>query len=174
MELTIDFVKELASKAEEIGRLKEQIKQKDMIISGLTAQLGQAHTCKCDSTKVITEDSSVELPKLPATSTPTVSLNDAVYTTQEVVVEPVEKVEQPKAKRKYTKRAESWNTKKTAQVVNKTQQPGGTVFKSFEPLELSKIVVEGANTSAYVPTDKRLYNDKIAAIAAGLGSSSKL
>ena len=172
MELTIDFVKELASKAEEIGRLKEQIKQKDMIISGLTAQLGQAHTCRCENTM---KDEKVEFPQLPQQADmPKVSLNDVVYTAQEVVAEPVEKVEQPKTKRKYTKRAESWTTKKTAQVVNKVQQPGGTVFKSFEPLELNKIVVEGANTSAYVPTDKRLYNDKIAAIAAGLGSSSKL
>ena len=172
MELTIDFVKELTSRAEEIGKLKEQIKQKDIIISGLTAQLGQAHTCKCENT---TKEEKVESP-LPSQQAdmPKVSLNDVVYTGQEVVAEPIEKVEQPKAKRKYTKRAESWKTKKTAQVVNKVQQPGGTVFKSFEPLELNKIVVEGANTSAYVPTDKRLFNDKIAAISAGLGSSSKL
>ena len=172
MELTIDFVKELIGRAEEIGRLKEQIKQKDMIISGLTAQLVQAHTCKCGNTP---KEEKVESPQiLQQADTPRVPLNDVVYTEQEVVAEPVEKVEQPKVKRKYTKRAESWNTKKTAQVVNKVQQPGGTVFKSFEPLELNKIVVEGANTSAYVPTDKRLFNDKIAAISAGLGSSSKL
>lgn len=172
MELTIDFVKELTSRAEEIGRLKEQIKQKDIIISGLTAQLGQAHTCKCGNT---TKDEKVEFPQLSQQEDMLkVSLNDVAYTTQEVVAEPVEKVEPPKAKRKYTKRAESWKTKETAQVVNKVQQPGGTVFKSFEPLELNKIVVEGANTSAYVPTDKRLFNDKIAAISAGLGSSSKL
>ena len=172
MELTIDFVKELTNRAEEIGKLKEQIKQKDMIISGLTAQLGQAHTCKCGNT---TKEEKVESPQiLQQADTPRVPLNDVVYTEQEVVAEPIEKVGQPKVKRKYTKRAESWNTKKTAQVVNKVQQPGGTVFKSFEPLELNKIVVEGANTSAYVPTDKRLFNDKIAAISAGLGSSSKL
>lgn len=172
MELTIDFVKELTSRAEEIGRLKEQIKQKDIIISGLTAQLGQAHTCKCGNT---TKDEKVEFPQLSQQEDMLkVSLNDVAYTTQEVVAEPVEKVEPPKTKRKYTKRAESWKTKETAQVVNKVQQPGGTVFKSFEPLELNKIVVEGANTSAYVPTDKRLFNDKIAAISAGLGSSSKL
>lgn len=165
MELTIEFVKELSNRAEEIGRLKEQLKQKDMIISGLVAQLGQAHTCKCEDIKSVPEVS--EAPK--------VTLNDVVYTSQEVVTEPVEKVaEQPRTKRKYTKRAASWNTKKTSPVVNKVQQTGGTVFKSFEPLELNKIVVEGANTSAYVPTDKRLYNDKIAAISAGLGSSSKL
>lgn len=172
MELTMDFVKELTNRAEEIGKLKEQIKQKDIIISGLTAQLGQAHTCKCENT---IKEEKVESTQLSQQADmPKVSLNDVVYTGQEVVAEPIEKVEQPKVKRKYTKRAESWKTKKTAQVVNKVQQPGGTVFKSFEPLELNKIVVEGANTSAYVPTDKRLFNDKIAAISAGLGSSSKL
>ena len=172
MELTIDFVKELTNRAEEIGKLKEQIKQKDIIISGLTAQLGQAHTCKCGNT---TKEEKVESTQLSQqVDMPKVSLNDVVNATQEVVTELFGKEEQPKAKRKYTKRAESWKTKKTAQVVNKVQQPGGTVFKSFEPLELNKIVVEGANTSAYVPTDKRLFNDKIAAISAGLGSSSKL
>lgn len=172
MELTIDFVKELTNRAEEIGKLKEQIKQKDIIISGLTAQLGQVHTCKCENT---TKEEKVESPQLSQQADmPKVSLNDVVNATQEVVTELFGKEEQPKAKRKYTKRAESWKTKKTAQVVNKVQQPGGTVFKSFEPLELNKIVVEGANTSAYVPTDKRLFNDKIAAISAGLGSSSKL
>lgn len=172
MELTIDFVKELTNRAEEIGKLKEQIKQKDIIISGLTAQLGQAHTCKCENT---TKEEKVESTQLSQqVETPKVSLNDVVNATQEVVTELFGKEEQPRAKRKYTKRAESWKTKKTAQVVNKVQQPGGTVFKSFEPLELNKIVVEGANTSAYVPTDKRLFNDKIAAISAGLGSSSKL
>lgn len=172
MELTIDFVKELIGRAEEIGKLKEQIKQKDIIISGLTAQLGQAHTCKCENT---VKEEKVESPQLSQQAdTPKVSLNDVVNATQEVVTELFGKEEQPKVKRKYTKRAESWKTKKTAQVVNKVQQPGGTVFKSFEPLELNKIVVEGANTSAYVPTDKRLFNDKIAAISAGLGSASKL
>ena len=172
MELTIDFVKELTNRAEEIGKLKEQIKQKDIIISGLTAQLGQAHTCKCGNT---TKEEKVESTQLSQQADmPKVSLNDVVNATQEVVTELFGKEEQPKAKRKYTKRAESWKTKKTAQVVNKVQQPGGTVFKSFEPLELNKIVVEGANTSAYVPADKRLFNDKIAAISAGLGSSSKL
>lgn len=172
MELTIDFVKELTNRAEEIGKLKEQIKQKDIIISGLAAQLCQVHTCKCGST---TKEEKVESTQLSQQADmPKVSLNDVVNTAQEVVTELFGKEEQPKAKRKYTKRAESCKTKKTAQVVNKVQQPGGTVFKSFEPLELNKIVVEGANTSAYVPTDKRLFNDKIAAISAGLGSSSKL
>lgn len=172
MELTIDFVKELTNRAEEIGKLKEQIKQKDIIISGLTAQLGQAHTCKCGNT---TKEEKVESTQLSQqVDMPKVSLNDVVNATQEVVTELFGKEEQPKAKRKYTKRAESWKAKKTTQVVNKVQQSGGTVFKSFEPLELNKIVVEGANTSAYVPTDKRLFNDKIAAISAGLGSSSKL
>ena len=39
MELTIDFVKELTNRAEEIGKLKEQIKQKDIIISGLISSI---------------------------------------------------------------------------------------------------------------------------------------
>ena len=184
----LEFARELADKSQEIGKLTEQLKQKDLIIAGLVAQLGQPHECKCnhEPTSKINELSHVytaptqTAPIVTSTSTPATcditvtNIEDVTpVTTKQEVTE-----EELKAKRKYTKRSSFWDGKKSSEspaVVQTAPQKGGTVFKSFDPLDLNKVVVEGANTSAYiVPNSKRGYVDKISAIAAGLGSSSSI
>ena len=184
----LEFARELADKSQEIGKLTEQLKQKDLIIAGLVAQLGQPHECKCNNESKSKVNESGHVYTVPALTAPIVapipapatcdttvtSIEDvAPVTTKQEVTE-----EEPKAKRKYTKRSSFWNGKKSSEspaVVQTVSQKGGTVFKSFDPLDLNKVVVEGANTSAYiVPNSKRNYVDKISAIAAGLGSSSSI
>ena len=182
----LEFARELAEKSQEIGKLTEQLKQKDLIIAGLVAQLGQPHECKCnnESKSKVNELGYVYTVDTQTTPiiTPTPATCDVTVTSIEdvtpVTVKPSVKKEAPKAKRKYTKRSSFWNGKKSSEsstVVQTAPQKGGTVFKSFDPLDLNKVVVEGANTSAYiVPNSKRDYADKISAIAAGLGSSSSI
>lgn len=153
------LIKEIARLSEENGSLKAQLSSAQTIIKGLLEQVGSSAFA----------DLTAKTPKI------TVEVEE----TKPVVIEqPIEDVTvtEVKPKRKYTRRKplKSQLEKESTVEVKSVPLETGTVFKTFEPLDLSKIVVEGANTSAYVPTDKRLYNDKIAALSAGLGSNSSI
>lgn len=162
-ELFINFSKELGTLQHRIGVLETELSYKDKVIAGLTAQLAlakpveqviQATTTAAPITQPVVE---VPIEDVKAESEEVEIINE------EVVTLPKKKAGRPKGSKNIVKNPDELHV-----------FPGGSVFTEFEPLKLDKIVVEGANTSAYIPRDKRSYNDQIAAIAAGLGSSGNI
>lgn len=165
MELTeIELIKEMVQVATENGKLKAEVEQLNSVVSGLTLALALKNCNIATPFAQLIQSVSAE------------KKEETHKTTVESPVESVKVEQEPtRQKRKYTRRKKvAEETTKVEPIESVEPITGGTVFKNFEPLELNKIVVEGANTSAYVPTAKRQYNDNIAALAAGLGSSSNI
>ena len=141
----IELFKELASKSEEIGRLKATLDFKDFIISGLQAQLGIStattvnSTCNCKKH----ETNEVKI------STPEIGMTPTSIKSTEVRAETPE-VESPKPKRGRPKGSKNSVEKKSEKKkdVEKTIL-GGSVFKEFVPLEIDNLMSVD-NTSAFI------------------------
>lgn len=169
-EAFLEFAKELSVRAHKIGTLETELRMKDSIIAGLTAQLAFAtstsSTCSCGKTsdeKLKNHVKAVDIPKIE-------DLSDVILTTGKIttnseeleklypmesnsISEEVSKLEEPvkkKGRPKGSKNGVHSTSAKKLETSSENKLPGGTVFKDFVPLDKANLL--GKNTSAYIPT----------------------
>ena len=156
----MEFYRELASKSEEIGRLKALLEVRDQAIVGLQAMLGMksfavppvqtvtsafpsvGHTCNCGKHKVKTDGAELSVAKA---ETALDNLNEAISEVNEKTT-PVESPRRGRPKGSGKKSTEP-SGEATTEISS-----GGSVFREFEPLCSGNIA--STNSSAYMPPEK--------------------